>query len=300
MAKKEAYVQYIKDLSKYEVEKPFNLSFSTYRQQLTTNVEKEEKCILIQDIRGQENQFSVEKHSFRFLKLPTQHPIDGTDDVTFRYLEETRNFLLQEFDADEVICYDIRRRRSDATDEPQRPDENYFGAMEDAAPPVYNVHVDHSLEGGFHRIKRHLTPEESERYLAEGWRIRIIKSVAAADLIETDQINESWYGEIFLLKFNPGHQFYWLSNQTPDEDREQLSCIDIGGLGIIMPTQESRPSKPTLSLNLEPPPAAKDTKTQPWKSFCQPQVINYTEDTRADFPNIRLQCHKDEHESTGG
>lgn len=37
--------------------------------------------------------------------------------------------------------------------------------------------ADHTLEGGFHRIERHLTPEESKRYLAEGWRVRIVKSV---------------------------------------------------------------------------------------------------------------------------
>ncbi|KAL7784960.1 hypothetical protein V8C37DRAFT_394846 [Trichoderma ceciliae] len=236
MAKKEVYVEYIRDLPRYEKEKPFNLSFSTYHDGLTTNVEKEEKAISVQDIRGQEDQFSLEKHSFCFLKLPTQHPIDGSDDTTFRYLEETRNFLLRKLGADEVICYDIRRRRSDAIDKPQRPEENYFGAVEDAAPPVTNVHVDHTLEGGFHRVERHLTPEESSKYLTEGWRVRIVnvwrplrtvvtaplavcdaRSVAATDLLETDQINESWYGEIFLVKFNPGHKFYWLSNQTPDE-----------------------------------------------------------------------------------
>ncbi|KAL7788773.1 hypothetical protein V8C43DRAFT_287040 [Trichoderma afarasin] len=236
MATKEVYVEYIRGLSKYKTEKPFNLSFSSYHEGLTTNVEKEEKGIIVEDVRGQENLFSMEKHSFRFLKFPTKHPIDGTDDTTFRYLEETQNFLLQELDADGVICYDIRRRRSDITTEPQNPDGNYFGALEDAAPPVYSVHVDHTLEGGFHRIERHLTPEESKKYLSEGWRVRIVniwrplhtvttapltvcdaRSVAATDLLEVDQINESWYGEVFLLKFNADHRFYWLSNQTPDE-----------------------------------------------------------------------------------
>jgi len=37
------------------------------------------------------------------------------------------------------------------------------------------------------------------------------------DLLETDQVNESWYGEIYLVKFNPKHQFYWLRDQSPDE-----------------------------------------------------------------------------------
>ncbi|KAL7784961.1 hypothetical protein V8C37DRAFT_394850 [Trichoderma ceciliae] len=67
-----------------------------------------------------------------------------------------------------------------------------------------------------------------------------------------------------------------------------------------MPAQEPRRIKPALSLSLEPSATAKDTKSQPWKALCQPQVVSYAKDTRADFPNIRLQCHKDEHESMGG
>ncbi|KAL7788774.1 hypothetical protein V8C43DRAFT_307056 [Trichoderma afarasin] len=66
-----------------------------------------------------------------------------------------------------------------------------------------------------------------------------------------------------------------------------------------MPAQESRRKNPALSLKFEPLAPAKDTKTQPWKALCQPQLINYAQDTRADFPNIRLQSHKDEHKSMG-
>ena len=108
MATRQVYVEYVRDLPKYETEKPFNLSFSTYHDGFTTNVEKEETAITVRDVRGQEDQFSLGEHSFRFLKLPTDYPIDGSEETTFRYLDETRKFLLRELDAEQVICYDIR------------------------------------------------------------------------------------------------------------------------------------------------------------------------------------------------
>ena len=43
------------------------------------------------------------------------------------------------------------------------------------------------------------------------------RTVSSNDLLATDQVNEDWLGEIYLLKYNPKHQFYWLSKQTPDE-----------------------------------------------------------------------------------
>ena len=70
-----------------------------------------------------------------------------------------------------------------------------------------------------------------------------------------------------------------------------------------MPIQEPspRPGKPALSLTFaDPASSARAGKSQPWKAVCRPQVVTYAEDTRTEFPGIRLQCHKDEHESQGG
>ena len=44
-----------------------------------------------------------------------------------------------------------------------------------AAPPVLAVHIDHTVEGGPKRMRRHLTEDEAAKYLNEKFRARIIK-----------------------------------------------------------------------------------------------------------------------------
>ena len=46
-----------------------------------------------------------------------------------------------------------------------------------AAPPVFPVHIDHTVEGGPKRILRHLTEEEAATYLNPRFRARIVKCV---------------------------------------------------------------------------------------------------------------------------
>lgn len=110
--------------------------------------------------------------------------------------------------------------------EPRQPD-----------PPVYTVHIDHTVNGGYHRAERHLTDEEIEKYITSGeWRMRIVntwrplKTIDASplalcdyhtlsfhDLVETDLVNEDYIGDVYSVKHNPDHRFYWLSKQEPDE-----------------------------------------------------------------------------------
>lgn len=108
MIEKQTQLQYISNLPLYDREKPYNLSYGTYAYLITTNVEKDERTVLVRDVRDREAQFSYESHSFRFLKLPAKTELNGSEQNTIDYLEETRAFLLQEFQADRVICYDIR------------------------------------------------------------------------------------------------------------------------------------------------------------------------------------------------
>ena len=72
-----------------------------------------------------------------------------------------------------------------------------------------------------------------------------------------------------------------------------------------MPEKSLKGKSPGLVLKLDRPEdraqsSSDGLKTQPWKVLCQPQTVSYAADTRADYPKIRLQCHKDEHESQGG
>lgn len=101
-------LSYLRDIEKYRTEKPFNLSFSKYHDGIVTNVEQEDRLVEVHDVRGKESDFTCTSHSFSYRTFPTKYPIDGTEAQTFQHLEEAQQFLKQEFDAVEVICYDIR------------------------------------------------------------------------------------------------------------------------------------------------------------------------------------------------
>ena len=110
MAENRAVLQYIQDLPKYNKEKPFNLSLSTYAEKAISNVELEDRDVPLIDVRDCSNQYSYDTHSFRFLKLPTHSKFDNSEESTISYLEEMKTFLMKEFNAESVVCYDIRVR----------------------------------------------------------------------------------------------------------------------------------------------------------------------------------------------
>jgi len=43
------------------------------------------------------------------------------------------------------------------------------------------------------------------------------RSVDYEDLVAADRVIPEYAGEIYYLKYNPDHRWYWLSKQTPDE-----------------------------------------------------------------------------------
>jgi len=43
------------------------------------------------------------------------------------------------------------------------------------------------------------------------------RSVDVNDLVEADRISANYVGEIYYAKSNPRLQWYWLSEQTPEE-----------------------------------------------------------------------------------
>jgi len=101
-------VNYIADIPLYTTVKPYSLSGDTYVQIAQTNIQTDERNVKIKNVRDREDEFSYENNSFRFVTFPTAVEWDGSPDKSVQYLEETRQFLLDEFKADRIICYDIR------------------------------------------------------------------------------------------------------------------------------------------------------------------------------------------------
>jgi len=231
---------YLRPDPKYSSEKPFIFESTTsYDVPTRTNTEKDEYDSKVEDVRGQESKFTYAEHGFRYLvhySRIDQSNVDNHD--TLGYANETMELLKNEFNAERVICYDVRRRSSEkAREQLKKVTENAYEQPRVPAPPVYAVHIDHTILGGFHRARRHFTDDEITKYLNSGdYRIRIVNTwrpikeiqasplavcdyhtIDVSDLMETDLASETYVGETYSLTYNPGHCFYWMSRQKPHE-----------------------------------------------------------------------------------
>lgn len=206
---------YLRDLHLYHHEKPFILEDTTsYDKGVITNVEKDSHPVHLTDIRGHEDEYDYESHSFRFIKHTTAIDfLNMPKQDSLAYLKETMTILQQEFDSEHTICYDIRvgtwpsifcfhllsdfeapqqYRGTEGYRICQGHSREYFPGAQTAGPAgVCSSHwqvrltssfvcitsnADHTINGGYHRAERHLTDEEIKKYITSGeWRLRIVK-----------------------------------------------------------------------------------------------------------------------------
>lgn len=137
--------------------------------------------------------------------------------------------LLREFTgADRVIVFDYTRR-SDAERGASNPD-GYRG-------PASRVHVDYTTDSGPVRARDALGADTFEQVLAAGGRIMQVNvwrpitgpvkraplavadasSIAASELVATDQRFPDRVGEIYSLAHGPGQRWYWVPDMARDE-----------------------------------------------------------------------------------
>ncbi|PVH87327.1 hypothetical protein DL98DRAFT_526039 [Cadophora sp. DSE1049] len=98
---------------------------------------------------------------------------------------------------------------------------------------------DHTKQGGYGHIRRHLTDEHIREYLLSGdkWRVRVINvwrplsgavgdvplafgdcgTINSEDLIPTDRPWRGLNREIYNIRWNPKQRWYWIRDQTPEE-----------------------------------------------------------------------------------
>lgn len=106
-----ATLKFIRDIPLYQTEKPYNLSSGTYNDGVITNVDNESRQIDVHDVRSHSPAFSYDTNGFALRALSYLPALDGSRDRTIQYLESIRDFLISEFQADRVVCYDFRVRQ---------------------------------------------------------------------------------------------------------------------------------------------------------------------------------------------
>jgi hypothetical protein len=149
------------------------------------------------------------------------------------YYPEAEEALKQATEADRVFIFDhtVRRRVPGAEDRRTGPRQ-----------PATRVHVDHTAKSGPQRV-RDWFPEEAEQLLRG--RVQIInlwrpirgplrdaplavcdaQTVSPNDLVPSDLIYPHRVGEIYGVKYNPAHRWFYVAEMRADEVL-LLKCYD--------------------------------------------------------------------------
>ncbi|KZT24834.1 hypothetical protein NEOLEDRAFT_1115560 [Neolentinus lepideus HHB14362 ss-1] len=195
-----------------------------------------EHVLDIENVRGREQEFTLDKNGFQFYTRPSKHT-EFTDDAKIQeeYYPESAELIKELTGASQVVFFDhtIRRRRPDQTvDTP------------DKRQPVGRVHVDQTTDSATRRVHRHLPASEAPQLVQRRFQIinlwRPIKHAALdwplafcdfnsvnakEDAVPTTLKYPDYNGETMSIKFNPGHKWKYLRGMTPDEF-VLIKCFD--------------------------------------------------------------------------
>ncbi|KAG5781164.1 hypothetical protein H9Q73_005188 [Fusarium xylarioides] len=236
-------VEFILDLPQYQTEKPYYVAGPLGKddEPRRTNAVFETKTVDFQDLRGAEKSYTLQKDGFTYVRdeLTVFAGLQSVEETALhRYANDTLQLMKGIFGTDSCWVYaykfrssaDICRPAGVPTGEACLPDE-----------PATKGHIDQTLDGGFRRIRRHLTPEEQGEFLGQTppkWRFLIVNTWRPVnhpvanyplaichpatvdieqDAIATDRVSPEFQGENYYLKFRSRHKWYWLSGQQPNE-----------------------------------------------------------------------------------
>ncbi|KFY26651.1 hypothetical protein V493_03958 [Pseudogymnoascus sp. VKM F-4281 (FW-2241)] len=189
--------------------------------------------VVIHDIAGDENKYTLDSHGFQYTKHESNEKEFLSDDkIKAEYYPEVEQLLKDVTGATRIFIFDhtIRRAAADSRD----------GATQ-LRGPGKRVHIDQSYRASENRVRYHL-PDEADKLLRKRFQIinvwRPIKtilrdplaladahSVPDSDLIPVSLIYPDRAGETYTVKPNPDHRWYFKYAQRPDEPLF-IKCYD--------------------------------------------------------------------------
>jgi hypothetical protein len=176
--------------------------------------------VLIQDARGHEPEFTLDRNGFTLIEAPTAvRNFYDPDEIRSVYYPEVERLLRNTLGASRVVVFDHNVRN---------------GGRSDLAQPSRRVHNDHTVNSAPRRVRDHLGADAEERLkhrfgIVNVWRpirgpvldsplaLCDAQSFTGDDLIATDRVYQHVRGETSSVAFNPKHQWYYFSEQRPDE-----------------------------------------------------------------------------------
>jgi hypothetical protein len=216
-------------------EKPRSLEYDPPPGVPRTTAVYREHTVEIRDVRPVAATLSLEHEGFQLLTAPTSvRNFDDETAIRTRYYAETISLLEEVTGASRVVVFDhtVRRRVPGATDR----------STGIPRQPVPRVHNDYTVKSGPQRV-RDLLGDEADTLLQKRfavinvWRpirgpiqdsplaVSDARSVAEGDLVATDLIYPDRTGEIYYVKFNPEHKWFYAPAMRSDEVM-LIKCYD--------------------------------------------------------------------------
>jgi hypothetical protein len=216
-------------------EKPRSLEFDPPPGVPQTTAVYREHTVEIRDVRPVAGTLSLEDEGFQLLTAPTSVTDFGDEEaIRTRYYAETISLLEEVTGASRVVVFDhtIRRRIPGVADR----------ATGIPRQPVPRVHNDYTVKSGPQRV-RDLLGDEADALLQKRfsvinvWRpirgpvqdsplaVTDARSVAQHDLVATDLVYADRMGEIYYVKFNPEHRWFYAPAMRSDEVM-LIKCYD--------------------------------------------------------------------------
>jgi hypothetical protein len=176
--------------------------------------------IRIEDARGRENEFTLDRNGFQLVKARSA-VVDfySPEEVERVYYPEVEQLLKKTLGATRVQIFDHTVRNV---------------TREGAREPSRRVHNDHTVNSAPRRVRDHLGAEAPEllkqRFgIINLWRpirgpvadsplaLCDARSFSNDDLIASDLVYPHVRGETSSVEYKPGHRWYYFSDQQPDE-----------------------------------------------------------------------------------
>ncbi|KAF2173340.1 hypothetical protein M409DRAFT_49798 [Zasmidium cellare ATCC 36951] len=225
-------LQYLKDDPIYREQKPLQITPNFLDKENKTNVKLSPgHPETIQDVRGQERDFTLDRNGFKYVHAPTKFKDwSSQPKIAEEYLPQLETLLRKEVDGcDEIIFYDARIRHAD--DAGLRVEGLSYN------PFAKQVHTDNTEKSVLMKI-RNLTEMKAD-YLLSG-RARIINiwrpikhpvydcglAIADGGKLKTDDVIEcdrhrqdtgEFWDTMGVIKYRPGFEWYYMSYQDePD------------------------------------------------------------------------------------
>jgi hypothetical protein len=227
----EAALQYLEPMS----DKPRSLEYEPPPGVPRTTAVYRDHTVTIHDLRPVASALSLEREGFQLVTAASSvRDFYDEESIQTHYYPEAAALLRELTGASRVVVFDhtIRRRIPGATDRTTGIPRQ----------PVPRVHNDYTIKSGPQRVRDLLDGDASgllrKRFsVINVWRpirgpiqdaplaVADAQSVDSGDLVATDLVYPNRTGEIYYVKFNPSHRWFYASAMRQDEVM-LIKCFD--------------------------------------------------------------------------